>query len=502
MDGDEDLEKPGQVPSKGSGTGPTGTDQTDPASPNTTSRPARPDLHKGSWHRRATRPITWWILALIVLGIGYRWVPASTWVIIHVFTLGVLANSIHVWSQHFVESLLRARPDDAFRVHQVRRIYLFNIGIVVLITGMVGSWLPVVYVGTAAVFAGALWHAIVLTIQIRAAKQSRFRRIIAFYPVAAFLLPVGALLGATSATALLGAGGSALAAPWPERLLLAHLAVSVLGFVGLTVHATLVTFWPVVLRARMIDGQDTAGYIGLWAMTGGVVILATGALTGLVWLATAGVVIYLLAVLAVGWYLLRTAIRKPPAEFSAMSIAVAMVWWVVALAWLAWLLGSTGAASIRDVTVPLLAGFAGQLLFGAMSFLMPTVMRGGPRAVRAGMVEMNRLAAFRLVLINVGLVVYLWPGASSWVPLTGSALAFVGYALFVPILVLAVRRQLGVIRARDDGPAPGTTGAREQPGPGPDVQIAPGRRRNLSGALVGVLVCVLAVGAAVVFDAA
>lgn len=480
MDGDAEQGMPGSGPSKGGGTG--------------------PDLSKGSWHRRATRPIMWWIAALIVLGVVQRWVPSSTWVIIHVFTLGVLANSIHVWSQHFVESLLHVRPGDSFRVHQVRRTYLFNIGVVVLIAGMIGSRLPIVHVGTAIVFAGALWHAVVLTTQIRAAKRSRFRRILAFYPVAAFLLPVGALVGATSATALLGAGDTALAAPWPERLLLAHLAVSVLGFVGLTVHATLVTFWPVVLRARMIDGQDTAGYLGLWAMTGGVVVLATGALTGLGWLATAGVVIYLLAVLAVGWYLLRTAIRKPPAEFSAMSMAVAMVWWVVALAWLAWLLGTTGAASIRDVTVPLLAGFAGQLLFGAMSFLMPTVMRGGPRAVRAGMVGMNRLVAFRLVLINGGLVAHLWPGASSGVLLVGASLAFLGYALFVPILVLAVRAQLGVIRARDDAPAADATGARGHPGPGPDVRIAPGRRRNLIGALAGVLVCVLAVGAAVVVD--
>src|SRR5699024_12655609 len=91
------------------------------------------------------------MVALVVLGVVHRWVPASTWVIVHVFTLGLLTNSILVWGQHFVESLLHTRPGEAARRVQVRRILLLNGGIVVLVAGMIAAWSAAVGAGAAAV---------------------------------------------------------------------------------------------------------------------------------------------------------------------------------------------------------------------------------------------------------------------------------------------------------------------------------------------------------------
>ena len=108
-------------------------------------------MDKGSWHRRATRPVLWWMVALVVLGVVHRWVPAATWALVHFFTLGLLTNSILVWGQHFTETLLRARPQEEARRLQVRRIHLLNAGIVLLSAGMIGSWPPVVIAGAAVV---------------------------------------------------------------------------------------------------------------------------------------------------------------------------------------------------------------------------------------------------------------------------------------------------------------------------------------------------------------
>ena len=453
--------------------------------------PRRPAGRRVSWHRRATRPVQLWMVALVVLGVVHRWVPASTWVIVHVFTLGLLTNSILVWGQHFTETLLHSRPADDARRTQVRRIFLLNAGIVVLVAGMIAAWSPAVVAGAAVVGGATAWYVVDLVRQIRAALPSRFRPIVRFYAVAAAFLPAGAVAGAWM--------GVGTGEEWALRLHAVHLAVNVLGFVGITVLTTLVTFWSTVLRAPMVDGQDRAAVWSLSVLSGAVVVAAGASLAGAEPVAAAALGTYLLAVLCHLWFLVRAARSAPPREFASMSIACGLVWLPVALGWTVWLVATGRLDDLSAVTTPLLAGAAAQILFGAMSFLMPTVMRGGPAAVRAGMIEMNRLAVFRLVLVNAGLVVFLVPGGTSWTRVVGSALAFLGFALFLPVMIRAVRAQLAVIReaaaARAAGEKPPRV-SRDTPRP----EIAPGRQRNLVGALAGALVVVLATGTALAVD--
>lgn len=444
-----------------------------------------------SWHRRATRPVQLWMIALVVLGVVHRWVPASTWAIVHVFTLGLLTNSIFVWGQHFTEILLRRRLPETARGLQVRRIMVLNAGIVVLVAGMIAAWPPAVVGGAAIVGGAAAWFVVDLVRQIRAAEPSRFRPIVRYYAVAAAFLPFGAVAGA-----LMGVG---VPEQWAVRLHAVHLAVNVLGFVGITVFTTLVTFWATVSRTKMAAGQDTAAARALALMSAAVVGMTAAALAGeevLIAVALGG---YLLGVLWQLVYLARTSLKAPPREFASMSIGCGLVWLPIALGWATWLVATGRIADLGEVTVPLLAGGAAQVLFGAMSFLMPTVMRGGPAAVRAGMVEMNRLVAFRLVLVNAGLVVFLLPGASSWVLVVGSSLAFLGFGLFLPVMIRAVRAQLAVIRETSAARAAGEKPARVDRNT-PRPEIAPGRQRNLVGALSAALVVVLATGTAVVAD--
>src|SRR5699024_12602669 len=87
---------------------------------------------------------------------------------------------------------------------------------------------------------------------------------------------------------------------------------------------------------------------------------------------------------------------------------------------------------------PLLAGFDAQSLFGALSSLLPVVLGGGPAAVRPANQEFNRLAAFRLTIINLGLAVCLLP-VPSWVRVLCSGLVALGLALFLPFLFRGLR---------------------------------------------------------------
>src|SRR5699024_2917392 len=135
---------------------------------------------KGSWHRRATRPVQLWMIALVVLGVVHRWVPASTWVIVHIFTLGLITNSILVWGQHFTETLLHRRPPESARKLQVRRIMVLNAGIVVLVAGMIAALGAAVIAGAAIVGGAVAWYTVDLVRQLRAAAPTRFRPIVAY----------------------------------------------------------------------------------------------------------------------------------------------------------------------------------------------------------------------------------------------------------------------------------------------------------------------------------
>ena len=431
------------------------------------------------------------MIALVILGVVHRWVPAANWAIVHIFTLGLITNSILVWGQHFTETLLHRRSPESARALQVRRIMVLNAGIVVLVAGMIAA-LPVAVIVGATIVGGAVtWYIVDLVRQLRAAAPTRFRPIVAYYAVAAAFLPAGAVAGA-----FMGVG---VPEEWAIRLHAFHLAVNVLGFVGITVMTTLVTFWATVLRTPMAKGQDAAATQSLALLSISVVAVAVSALTGAWLVASAALIVYLGAVLWHLFFLARMARTAPPREFASMSIGCGLVWLPIAVGWAAWLVADGRVDDLGAVTVPLLAGAAAQILFGAMSFLMPTVMRGGPAAVRAGMIEMNRLAVFRLVLVNGGLLVFLVPAGTSWTRVVGSSVAFLGFVLFLPMMIRAVRAQLRVIRETAAARAAGEKPARVTADT-PRPPIAPGRQRNVTGALAGLLVVVLATGAALVVD--
>ncbi|MCT1384818.1 multicopper oxidase domain-containing protein [Brachybacterium sp. p3-SID1565] len=507
--------------------------------------PGRPDPRSSgrrSWHRRASRPVSWWMIALVVVVLTHQWLPQARWLMVHMVTLGLISTSIMVWGQHFTEALLKTRLGEESRPRQVARSYLLTAGVAVTIAGMLPSWPWVVVVGALLVSAALVWYAISLGSQVRAALAPRFAFTVRAYIGAACLLPAGAVLGAVMAFSP--------GEPWQGRLLLAHQILNILGFVGITVTGTLLTLWPTVLRTKADPVATARSARGLVGMGVGVVGASIAAIIASVSLGVAFVLVYAGSFAWVAITLVRAGIRSARQEhrielpwFPILSIGAGMVWFMLGLLRLTalwWrsadeqLASSLVAADVQTLTVPFVAGFLLQVLLGAMSYLLPVTMGGGPRAVRASLAMMSRFAVVRVVIVNLVIALFVLAdkgtaasgalfagltvgttdaaGFGSWARVLASLLAFAALLSFLVLMVLAIRVSVRERKALMASGGPGgpdasaplpspalrgatdpsastaTTGAASPsaPGSGTDPSAPAGLdRRALTGALLG-----------------
>ena len=422
-----------------------------------------------------------WLLAAVAVSLVHRWVPSATWLMIHLVLLGALTHSALVWSEHFAHTLLHTVPDDAGRRRQDARVALLAVGSVLVFLGVPLTAWPLVVVGATAVAGAVVWHAVHLVAVLRAALPSRFRIVTRTYVAAALCLPVGAGFGAALAFGL--------PEEWKGRLLIAHMGANLLGWVGLTVTGTLVTFWPTMLRTRMDDRAEMLARQALPIQLGGLTVLVAGALLGWTPLALAGLVGYTAGLVWWGRALVRPLRAHGLREFAPASVLAALIWAAVGLVWTGWLLATTPTWADLADTIPTVAGvfavgFAAQLLSGALSYLIPSVMGGGPSVVRAGAAWFDRFAGVRLIVINAGLLLFLMPVAS-WVKVTTSLVVLVALASFIPLLLGGAKASARMRRALL---------AHEEP---PEVPERTPWSMNQAVAGVAVLVLAVTVGVAV-----
>lgn len=401
------------------------------------------------WHRKVSRPVTVWIGVFLAVGLAHPLIPESRWLLVHIFTLGILTNSITVWSQNLTERFLHRRLDDEARPAQLLRSRLLNVGILVVLAGQIvrpvfeRHW-QITACGAVVVCAAVAWHGLVIFRQLQAAgKAQRFRPVVGGYVASAVSLVIGAVFGIALAIDLPG--------QWQNRILVAHLLCNLGGFVGLAAASSLTVLFSAMWRVnRTLERPGTM----LGAACLGIVIGVAGALAGNKIAVGAGVLCY-----AGAWaFALQTWVaavlgtvgeRKQRATYWSLSALAAVVWLVAAVVWLgvrflsADEFGFSGSAPV----LPLLVGFAAQLLFGTMSYLLPTTMGGGPAATRAGLYELNRGGILRVVLFNVALSCWLVV-PSSIAKIVFSVVVFGCLTAFLPLIGRGVRAQRAVIAAR------------------------------------------------------
>lgn len=434
---------------------------------------------RGFWPMRDL-PTVGWLVAAVAATLVHPFVPEPRWLMIHLLVLGAAGHAILVWSRYFADTLLRCPP--APRREQTARLVLFNGGVVVLVVGMLTGVWAAVAIGAALLVTAVVWHACVLMGQLRRALANRFAPTAHFYVAAGFLLPIGAVFGAWMAYDHDGV--------LHERLRLAHIAVNVLGFLGLTVLGTLITLWPTVLRTRISPGAERTARRALPVLLCSVGVLAGGALTG--WRApiVVGLLGYLTGIAVLARPAIRSARTKPPTSFAAWSILCAVSWLVACLivaTVAAATVDLTGLGTVIEEITPLLAvGFVAQILVGALSYLVPVVLGGGPSPVRAANRVFDAGGPTRLVMTNVGLVVCAFP-VPSLVRVVVSMLVLGALASFVPILFAAMRASRRAKAAARQG------GASARP---VDPVRTPGRPSGLAIAGLAAVLVATATGAA------
>lgn len=443
---------------------------------------ARPDPRgaRGFWPMRDL-PVVGWLLATVVLAFVHPFVPAPRWLLIHLTLLGAATHAILVWSRHFADALLHLPTGPHDRRDQNRRLVLLALGVLTVVAGVVSSVWPVTVAGAVGVVAAVGWHGVTLWRQQRSALGSRFAGVIRFYVAAAALLPVGVVLGV-----LLARGP---ADPWHQRLVVAHASVNVLGWIGLTVLGTLVTLWPTMLRTRVADGAEGAAARALPVLLGAVLLAAGGALVDLLPLTTLGMAAYLAGVALLARPFVVVARHRPPATFATRSALAAVLWLMGCLvAVVAGFVAADDWAAAGDWfgrwTPYLAAGFGAQVLLGALSFLVPMALGGGPGPVMASSAVLDRAGALRVTVANAGLVACALPVPAA-VRVLCSVAVLVALASFLPLLVLAIRTSRRVRGQRGLPPLPDPA----RPG-----------WRGRRGVVTGVAVVVLAAAAGVAVD--
>jgi len=438
----------------------------------------------GTWHQRTAPVVGAWLVAVVILALLRDRVDASGWLLVHLVALGAISSAILIWSWYFTEAVLRLGRDHGKRTQAIR-LAAFNAGAITVTVGIAFAWWPATLAGGIVVGMIALWHGLALARQLRGALPSRFGPMVRYYAAAGMLLPLGAVLGVLLARA--GLGGD-----WYARLITAHAAFNVFGWVGLTVLGTLVTLWPTILRTRIAAGVEQAALRGLPALLVAAAVIVGGALAGWPPLVAVGLAGYLAAAGYVLYPHVDEARRKHPVHFPPMSVLAAVVWLLACLATL-----TVRAAITTDIAeveralravVPLLVfGFLAQVLIGALSYLLPVVLAGRPSATQAATATLDRFGATRVTAANAGLLLTVLPvpaavvTAGWWV--TGLALA-----AFLPLAVLAVVRARRILAAPPVRPDP----ARKR------VDPQAGRRR--AHAAVGLVAVLVAAGAGVAVD--
>ena len=418
---------------------------------------------RGAWFMRDI-PVIIWLTAAVVVSVIHPFFESSRWLMVHLVALGGFTHSIMVWSVHFTNALLKTPEVESRRVQNIRLI-LLQLGMLAVFIGVPTAMWWLTIVGAAIISGVILWHAAMLAYRLRIALPGRFRISVRYYIVAAAFLPVGALFGVLLARGLPG--------DWHGRLLVAHTMINLLGWVGLAILGTLVTLWPTMLRTKMADGAERSSTRALPVLASGLTVVVISPLLDLAWLGVVGVGLYLIGTGFVYRPIIQAARTKPPHSFPTLSASAALIWLPIALVTLAVKILTDGwvalAQSYGVVTVMFLVGFALQMLFGALSHLVPVVIGGGPRPLKAGIAEINRLGTWRVVTANIAIALCLVP-VPSLVRVVLSVIALIALALTLVFILRAIFVMIRTKRAMehaDDGELP-----KPEPMPTPKVSAS------------------------------
>jgi len=374
------------------------------------------------------------VTALAVTALGGS---GLRWTAVHLLTLGTATVLVATLSHHFAATLLHAAEDR----HAGGRLALLALGVAALLSSQLRIR-PLVVLGATLATAGVLWVWWDLRVmRRRALTPGRFAFVVRAYQRAAGAFVHGALLGTLMATGV-------FSGRWYTTARLAHIHVQVLGWVGISLLATIVFFGPTVLRRRMTQGADAraarAIRIGATAVTIGVLALLASALPGstgtaLRLVAAGSFAAYAWGVGEVCLPLLRTPGRR--AQASGLQLLAAAIWFV-ALAWADVIVVATGSWQWLDVIGAAFGvGVLLQALLGASGGLVPMMFGRDAEARDRMRTSMERGAIVRVAVVNGAALAAAASAAGLPAATTAWLLASAALACHVTLAVHGARRR-------------------------------------------------------------
>ncbi|MFD5650546.1 multicopper oxidase domain-containing protein [Streptomyces sp. NPDC127039] len=389
-----------------------------------------------SRHLAAHALIAAWVVLALLAASAQHTLPVARWLAIHLFLLGAATTAIVVWSEHFAVAMLHAPLPD--RRWSNARLAGVNIGVAGVLTG-VWADLPVLTgAGCALLVTAITAHLVVLVRMGRGALGGRLAPIADYYRAAAAALIVGAVLGWLMATGKVG----------PQHymgLKLAHVHVTLLGWIGLPVLGTLFMLWPTVLGVRMAEHTTRLARRVLVLTGGGLLTAVAGLVAGWRPAAVLGIAGYAVGVATAAQLFARTLRRRPAiSAAAAWLLAAATLWLLVGVVVDLMLLAVRPLAEVGDdvesLVLVLLVGLVAQVLIGALTYLLPIVLASGPRERAALRAVLEWGWGPRLVVLNLGVAVLPLPDpVGTWGMLLVGAAGAVFLALVVRVLVRSGR---------------------------------------------------------------
>jgi nitrite reductase (NO-forming) len=372
------------------------------------------------------------LAALVVAAVGDA-AGSRRWLSLHLIGLGAATNAVFVWSRHFAQALLHARLVSERATHV--RLVVLNAAVVAVLVGVTAGIAWLAATGGVLVVAMVGWHVAALLAMARGHRlPGPLRRVAGFYIAAGIALAVGAGFGAA-----LGGGWVADDTAMHERLHLAHAQLNGFGWIGMAVVGSLFVLWPAVLRTRMPAVVPRLVPWTLLLTALGLALLVTGILTGWTPVAVAGGAGYAAGVVLAVVPMVLALPGQPSRTSSAWWLGAAVGWLLAAVVVDVVRIATVdGPDEILHPVVPMLgAGLFAQALVGALTFLLPVTVGGGPVGNRWMLAVLQRGWPGRLMLVNVGLLLAVVP-APAVLHTVGWVMTLTGLGLFLPLLAYAL----------------------------------------------------------------
>lgn len=405
---------------------------------------------RSTWHLRANAVVLAWLIAAAIATVVHRWLAESEWLMVHLLMLGAVTSAMLIWSAHFTQAL-RRRSLPTGRKGEAARLVGHSVGAIAVIVGIAGPVPGAVIVGAIMLGLVLAWHVAEIAVSSRGAFANRLGWSTWAYVGAGVAMIAGIVMGVLLSR-------SPASVDVAARLYLSHVTLMIVGWVALTVMATLITLWPTVLAVRLPDESVPLGRTGLVVMGGAV--LATVGFIGADARVASGITLALVAVGIglIGVPMVQAVRTRPPSSVAGWHLGAAVVWLAGSvLTWAVFVItaGDWAQAQARmgGVVAAVIAGGAAQVLLGALSHLIPMVLGGGPHAVRSSRESIERKALARFVLINGGLLLWVLP-APSLVRVGGSGLAAVGAVWTMAAIVKAARVSFAARKEQPQGQMP------------------------------------------------